>query len=83
MSSFICLIISCLCAEVDLVNVTTRYTPSEEFFNRYVLGLRGVGVVDTWENYGDPQWKIIGALALSWTVVALSLIKGKILHTNI
>jgi len=62
--------------EVAFSNVTTRVSPAEEFFNRYVLGLTEIGVVDTWENYGEPQWKVIGALALSWTVIALGLIKG-------
>ena len=61
---------------IPLANVTVRTSPSEEFFNRYVLGLTDIGVVDTWENYGEPQWKVIGALALSWTVIALGLIRG-------
>jgi len=56
--------------------VSKRVTPSEEFFKIFILGITDLGVENTWEHYGDPQWKIIGALALSWTIIALGLAKG-------
>lgn len=62
--------------EIGFSNVTNRVTPSEEYFYRYVLGITGLGTDNTWENYGEPQWKIIGALALSWTIIGLGLIRG-------
>ena len=61
---------------IPVENVTIRTSPSEEYFNRYVLGLTEIGVVDTWENYGEARWMVIGALALSWLLIALSLVRG-------
>ena len=61
---------------VPFADCYPRTAPSEEFFNRHVLGLGVIGVDNTWEDYGDPQWKVIGALALSWTVIGAGLIKG-------
>ena len=60
----------------DIPQVVTRITPSEEFFNRRMYGQTVIGVENTWENWGNPQWEMIGCLALCWIIIALSLIKG-------
>jgi len=61
---------------IDISKVTRRVAASEEFFRRRMLLQTHLGKVDTWEDYGPPQWEVIGCLALAWTLVALSLVKG-------
>ena len=63
-------------AGIPLSEVVNRVASTEEYFKRYILGLGTIGVDNTWENYGSPQWKMIGCLALSWFLIACSLIKG-------
>ena len=33
-------------------------------------------IENSWENWGNIRWEIAGCLALSWSLVCLSLIKG-------
>jgi len=65
---------------IPISDVTYRISASEEFFKRKMLGQTMIGVVDTWGegggSYGSPQWEVIGCLALSWTLVAITLVKG-------
>jgi solute carrier family 6 (neurotransmitter transporter, glycine) member 5/9 len=61
---------------IPLSNVTKRVASTEEYFKRYILGLTDIGGANTWSEYGAPQWKMIGCLALSWLLIACSLIKG-------
>ena len=60
----------------NLPEVVVRITPSEEFFKRKMLGQTSIGVVDTWESYGDCQWEVLGCLALCWIIIAISLVRG-------
>ena len=65
-----------------------RSSPSEEFYYKDVLGLKvnfteaGVHIItegddaSSWSDWGAVNWKIAGCLALCWTLVCLSLIKG-------
>ncbi|XP_067683688.1 sodium-dependent proline transporter-like [Haliotis asinina] len=48
-----------------------RTSPSEEYWNNYVLGLSS-GV----EDLGSPRWALTLTLLLAWIVVFLCLIKG-------
>ena len=59
-------------------DITPRTSPSEDFWNTRVLGLSVVDghIENSWENWGNIRWEIAGCLALSWTLVCLSLIKG-------
>ena len=34
---------------------------TEQFFKRKMLGQTSIGEVDTWANYGEPQWEVGGA----------------------
>ena len=53
--------------------VYTRRSPSEDYFERVVLGYEE----DTsWENYGSLRWELVLCLLLAWVIVGLSLIKG-------
>ena len=61
---------------IDLADVTKRITPSEEFFKRKMLQQTSIGEVDTWTSYGDPQWEVLGCLALCWVIIAVSLVRG-------
>jgi len=70
---------------IPLNNVTFRKSASEEFWYIDVLGLKvnftmNGTLINTdessWENWGNPNWKIMGCLLLCWTLVCLSLIKG-------
>ena len=36
----------------------------------------GGHIENNWEDWGNIRWEIVGCLALSWTLVCLSLIKG-------
>ena len=59
-------------------DITPRTSPSEDFWNTRVLGLSVIDghIENSWENWGNIRWEIAGCLALSWTLVCLSLIKG-------
>ena len=63
---------------IPLPQITPRTSPSEDFWNARVLGLNVVDgrIENNWENWGNIRWEIAGCLALSWTLVCLSLIKG-------
>ncbi|XP_015114089.1 sodium- and chloride-dependent glycine transporter 1 [Diachasma alloeum] len=45
---------------------------SEEYYNDYVLGIRGA----TWENWGGMRWELFGCLTLAWIICYLCLIRG-------
>ena len=55
------------------VKVYTRRSPSEDYFERVVLGYQED---TTWENYGSLRWELVLCLLLAWIIVGLSLIKG-------
>merc|ERR1712186_116752 len=58
---------------VDLNNVYSRVSPSEDYFKRTMLGLEE----DTsWDNLGGLKPELVGCLAAAWTIVCLCLIKG-------
>ena len=64
-----------ICANTYLLSakVYTRRSPSEDYFERVVLGYHE----DTsWENYGSLRWELVLCLLLAWVIVGLSLIKG-------
>ncbi|XP_076650810.1 sodium- and chloride-dependent glycine transporter 2 isoform X2 [Halictus rubicundus] len=50
----------------------TQVLSSEEYFNDYVLGLRGA----TWENFGGIRWELLGCLTLAWIICFLCLMRG-------
>ncbi|CAL7937509.1 unnamed protein product [Xylocopa violacea] len=50
----------------------TRILSSEEYFNEYVLGLRGA----TWEHFGGIRWELLGCLTLAWIICCLCLMRG-------
>ncbi|XP_076758386.1 sodium- and chloride-dependent glycine transporter 2 isoform X2 [Xylocopa sonorina] len=50
----------------------TRVLSSEEYFNEYVLGLRGA----TWEHFGGIRWELLGCLTLAWIICFLCLMRG-------
>ena len=64
------------CGDVLIPDVVKRITPSEEFFYRRMYGQTQVGVDNSWEEWGEVRWEMVGCLALCWTLIALSLIKG-------
>jgi solute carrier family 6 amino acid transporter-like protein 5/7/9/14 len=59
-----------------------RRSPSEEFwyYNVLKIDVGPDGILNTdvnsWTKWGSVRWEIVGCLALSWTVICLSLIKG-------
>ncbi|KAK2164944.1 hypothetical protein LSH36_57g04098 [Paralvinella palmiformis] len=55
----------------SLLNGTKLVTPSEEFWNRYVLQIS-----DGIDDMGGIRWELFGCLALAWLIVFLCLIKG-------
>ena len=63
---------------IPLKNVTIRTSASEDFWNRKVLGMKVFGshVESNWSEWGGVRWPLVGCLALSWTIICLSLIKG-------
>ena len=63
---------------IPLPDIAPRTSPSEDFWNARVLGLNVVDgrIENSWENWGNIRWEIAGCLALSWSLVCLSLIKG-------
>ena len=64
------------CGDTPLSDVVKRITPSEEFFYRRMYVQTQVGVDNTWEQWGEVRWEMVGCLALCWLLIALSLIKG-------
>jgi len=60
----------------DISDVAKRITPSEEFFKRRMFGQTEIGVENTWEHWGNPRGEMIGCLALTWVIIAASLVKG-------
>jgi solute carrier family 6 amino acid transporter-like protein 5/7/9/14 len=69
---------------VNMTELFPRVSPSEEFWYYRVLNIavfeNGTGELDTsinsWTKWGGPNWEIMGCLALAWTLIFLSLIKG-------
>ena len=63
---------------IPLSEVTIRTSASEDFWNSRVLGLDVLGghMENNWEEWGNIRWELVGCLALSWSIVCLSLIKG-------
>ncbi|XP_076301084.1 sodium- and chloride-dependent glycine transporter 1 [Lasioglossum baleicum] len=57
---------------VPLRQLYTQVLSSEEYFNDYVLGLRGA----TWENFGGIRWELLGCLTLAWIICCLCLMRG-------
>ncbi|XP_031829475.2 sodium- and chloride-dependent glycine transporter 1 isoform X4 [Nomia melanderi] len=55
-----------------LRDLYTQVLSSEEYFNDYVLGLRGV----SWENFGAIRWELVGCLSLAWIICYLCLMRG-------
>ncbi|KAL7288622.1 hypothetical protein TKK_0017356 [Trichogramma kaykai] len=53
-------------------NLYERILSSEEYFNDYVLGIRGA----TWEHWGGLRWELLGCLTLCWIVCYFCLRKG-------
>ncbi|KAK0078527.1 hypothetical protein PV326_009302, partial [Microctonus aethiopoides] len=61
--------------QTNSIELRKLYKPilsSEEYFNDYVLGIRGA----TWDNWGGIRWELLGCLTLSWIICYLCLIKG-------
>ncbi|XP_016911540.2 sodium- and chloride-dependent glycine transporter 1-like isoform X8 [Apis cerana] len=59
--------------KVELLrNLYTRILSSEEYFNDYVLGIRGA----TWEHFGGVRWELLGCLTLAWIICFLCLMRG-------
>lgn len=75
---------SCVNGSNDIIKMSElfyRVSPSEEYWYYRVLGLnvvRGSIKVDdnSWVNWGEMQWEILGCLALSWTIVCIFLSNG-------
>ena len=57
----------------ELKDVYRRVVPSEDYWNKKVLGLEED---TTWENYGMMQWENVLCLFGAWFIVCLCLIKG-------
>ena len=58
-----------------------RVSPSEEYWYYRVLGMNVVNgslVVEdnSWVNWGEMQWEILGCLALSWILICVFLSNG-------
>jgi len=67
----------------DLSAVIARVstTPAEDYFNGKVLQYykgNNATIRYTWSDYGSVQWELVLCLLLTWTVVCLILIKGKL-----
>ncbi len=61
--------------------VEYRSSASEEFWYHYILRIEfNKGSLDTdvnsWSHWGNIRWEMVGCLALAWTLICLSLIKG-------
>ena len=61
---------------IPISDVTRRIASSEEFYKRKMLKQTSIGDVDNWSNYGECQWEVLGCLALSWCIIALTLVRG-------
>ena len=55
----------------DLVHHSMKKSPSDEYFNNYVLGNIG-----TLEEMGPIQWHLLASLGAAWLMVFLCLCKG-------
>ena len=56
-----------------LQKVYARIFPSEDYFNRKMLGMEEG---TSWQNYGLPQWENVLCLLGAWVIVCLCLING-------
>ncbi|XP_076327812.1 sodium- and chloride-dependent glycine transporter 2-like isoform X2 [Tachypleus tridentatus] len=56
---------------VPAVKATKRVSPSEDYYQNYVLGISS-----GFEDFGELRWQIVLCLLLAWIVVGLCLIKG-------
>ena len=72
---------------VPVQNISFRVSSAEEFWYKDVLELNvtflpnGTQVnleENSWYNWGKPNYKIAGCLALCWSLVAGFLIKGTV-----
>ncbi|XP_029039505.2 sodium- and chloride-dependent glycine transporter 1-like isoform X2 [Osmia bicornis bicornis] len=67
---------STFCTDGDRVEplrqLYKRVLSSEEYYNDYVLGLRGA----TWEHFGGIRWELLGCLTLAWIICFLCLMRG-------
>ena len=77
---------------VPVQNISFRVSSAEEFWYKDVLELNvtflpnGTQVnleENSWYNWGKPNYKIAGCLALCWTLVAGFLIKGQLMSEHI
>ena len=77
---------------VPVQNISFRVSSAEEFWYKDVLELNvtflpsGTQVnleENSWTNWGKPNYKIAGCLALCWTLVAGFLIKGQLMSEHI
>jgi len=57
-----------------LLQVYNRTSPSQDYYQRVVLGLEKD--ITTWENYGGLRWQLVLSLLGAWIIVCLCLIKG-------
>ncbi|XP_058791159.1 sodium- and chloride-dependent GABA transporter 2-like [Phymastichus coffea] len=57
---------------IELRTLYTRVLSSEEYFNDYVLGVRGTD----WEHWGGIRWELLGCLSLAWIICYFCLMKG-------
>ena len=73
---------------VPVQDISFRVSSAEEFWYKDVLELNvtflpnGTQVnlkENSWYNWGKPNYKIAGCLALCWTLVAGFLIKGQLM----
>ena len=55
-------------------NDSFEVVPAEDFFLYQMLGIDKA--VNTWNNYGHLQWKMVLCLLGAWTILCLCLIKG-------
>ena len=78
---------------VPVQDISFRVSSAEEFWYKDVLELNvtflpsGTQVDylegNSWYNWGKPNYKIAGCLALCWTLVAGFLIKGQLMSEHI
>ena len=78
---------------VPVQNISFRVSSAEEFWYKDVLELNvtfsptnGTQVnldENSWYNWGKPNYKIAGCLALCWSLVAGFLIKGQLMSEHI
>ena len=77
---------------VPVQDISFRVSSAEEFWYKDVLELNvtflpsGTQVnldENSWYNWGKPNYKIAGCLALCWSLVAGFLIKGQLMSEHI